>query len=183
MALAFLSLLLLLLFPLSLLLILHLIVRPKPVKIPIKNRHVFITGGSSGIGLALAHRAAQEGARVSILARSLQRLEEAKQSIHLATGIEVATYAADVRNFEAVKKAVNEAGPIDVLVVNQGVFVPQELEEQELDEVRFMIDVNLMGSFNMVKAALPIMKKREGHGPASIALMSSQAGQVSLFLK
>ncbi|XP_031276593.1 3-dehydrosphinganine reductase TSC10A-like isoform X1 [Pistacia vera] len=181
MALAFLSLLLLLLFPLSLLLILRLIVRPKPVKIPIKNRHVFITGGSSGIGLALAQRAAQEGARVSILARSLQKLEEAKQSIHLATGIEVATYAADVRDFEAVKKAVNEAGPIDVLVVNQGVFVPQELEEEELDEVRFMIDVNLMGSFNMIKAALPLIKKRDGHGPASIAFMSSQAGQVGIY--
>ncbi|KAJ0093014.1 hypothetical protein Patl1_25433 [Pistacia atlantica] len=181
MALAFLSLLLLLLFPLSLLLTLRLIVRPKPVKIPIKNRHVFITGGSSGIGLALAQRAAQEGARVSILARSLQKLEEAKQSIRLATGIEVATYAADVRDFDAVKKAVNEAGPIDVLVVNQGVFVPQELEEEELDEVRFMIDVNLMGSFNMIKAALPLMKKRDGHGPASIAFMSSQAGQVGIY--
>ncbi|KAK1563770.1 hypothetical protein Q3G72_032624 [Acer saccharum] len=182
MALVLLSLLLLLLLlPLSLLLLLYLIVRPKPVKIPIKNRHVFITGGSSGIGLALAHRAAQEGARVSILARSLQKLEEAKQSIHLATGIEVATFSADVRDLDAVKKAVDEAGPVDVLVVNQGVFVAQELENQELDEIKFMIDVNLIGSFNMIKAALPQMKKRPNGGPASIALMSSQAGQVGIY--
>ncbi|TXG71980.1 hypothetical protein EZV62_000559 [Acer yangbiense] len=182
MALVLLSLLLLLsLLPLSLLLLLYLIVRPKPVKIPIKNRHVFITGGSSGIGLALAHRAAQEGARVSILARSLQKLEEAKQSIHLATGIEVATFSADVRDFDAVKKAVDKAGPVDVLVVNQGVFVAQELENQELDEIKFMIDVNLIGSFNMIKAALPQMKKRPNGGPASIALMSSQAGQVGIY--
>ncbi|KDO74752.1 hypothetical protein CISIN_1g0177571mg, partial [Citrus sinensis] len=168
---------LVLLLPLTLLLLLYLIVRPKPVRIPIKDRHVFITGGSSGIGLALAHQAAKEGARVSILARSGKKLEEAKQSIQLATGIEVATYSADVRDFDAVKTALDEAGPVDVLVVNQGVFVPGELEVQSLDEVRLMIDVNITGSFHMIKAALPLIKKRQNGGPASIALMSSQAGQ------
>ncbi|XP_010546852.1 PREDICTED: 3-dehydrosphinganine reductase TSC10A-like [Tarenaya hassleriana] len=172
---------LLLLIPLLLLIILALIVRPRPVKIPIKSRHVFITGGSSGIGLALAVRCAAEGARVSILARSRDKLEEAKRSIQLATGVEVATFAADVRDYDAVSKAVNESGPIDVLVVNQGVFVAEELEKQSLDEVKFMIDVNLLGSFNVIKAALPSMKARKGHGPASIAIMSSQAGQVGIY--
>lgn len=175
---AYLWLLVLLTIPLCLLALLLLIVRPRPVKIPIKNRHVFITGGSSGIGLALAHQFALEGAQVSILARSLDKLEEAKHLIQLSTGVDVAIFAADVRDFDSVQKAVVEAGPIDVLVVNQGVFLPQELEKQELDEIRFMIDVNLMGSFNMIKAALPGMKTRNGRGPASIALMSSQAGQV-----
>lgn len=170
---------LLLLLPLPLLALLALIVRPRPIKIPIKNRHVFITGGSSGIGLALAHRAASEGARVSILARSINKLEEAKHLIRLSTGIDVAIFAADVRDSDAVQRAVTEAGPIDVLIVNQGVFLPEEMEKQGLDEIRFMIDVNLMGSFNMIKAALPGMKSRKDRGPASIALMSSQAGQVS----
>ncbi|KAA8527563.1 hypothetical protein F0562_034722 [Nyssa sinensis] len=127
--------------------------------VPIKGRHVFITGGSSGIGLALAHQAALEGARVSILARNRDKLEEAKHSIQLSTGIDVAVYSADVREFDAVKRAVEEAGPIDVLVCNQGVFVPQELESQELEEVK----VGLIG------------------GPASIAIMSSQAGQVGIY--
>ncbi|XP_015573500.1 3-dehydrosphinganine reductase TSC10A [Ricinus communis] len=173
--------LLLLVLPLSLLALLALIVRPRTVKIPIKNRHVFITGGSSGIGLALAHRAVSEGARVSILARSLDKLEEAKNYIRLSTGVDVAIFPADVRDFESLKKAVTEAGPIDVLVVNQGVFFPEELEKQELSEVNFMIDVNLIGSFNMIKAALPVMKNRKDSGPASIALMSSQAGQVGIY--
>lgn len=173
---AFISLLLLL--PFALLVFLYLIVRPRSVKIPLKNRHVFITGGSSGIGLALAHQAALEGARVSILARSFKKLEEAKDAIRLSTGIDVAIHAADVRDYDAISKAVDEAGPIDVLIVNQGVFVPQELAEQELDEVKFMLDVNLLGTFNMIKAALPAMKNRVDHRPASIALMSSQAGQV-----
>lgn len=178
--LSFLALLLLLLPPLALLLILYLIVRPRPVKIPIKNRHVFITGGSSGIGLALAHQAASEGARVSILARSVDKLEEAKNNIQLSTGIDVSIFSADVRDYDAVSKAVEEADPIDVLIVNQGVFVPEELEKQGLDEVKFMVDVNLIGSFNMIKAALPKMKKGDSV-PRSIALMSSQAGQVGIY--
>lgn len=145
------------------------------------GRHVFITGGSSGIGLALAHRAASEGARVSILARSQSKLEEARRSIQLSTGVDVATFAADVRDYDAVVRAVKAAGAIDVLIVNQGVFVPQELEKQGLDEIRFMIDVNLIGSFNMIKAALPVMKNRENGAPACIGLMSSQAGQVGIY--
>uniref|UniRef100_A0A7N0VBL8 3-dehydrosphinganine reductase n=1 Tax=Kalanchoe fedtschenkoi TaxID=63787 RepID=A0A7N0VBL8_KALFE len=172
---------LLVLPPLVLLLLLYAIVKPRPVRIPIKNRHVFITGGSSGIGLALAHQAAREGARVSILARDKRKLEEAKETILLSTGIDVAVFAADVRDADAVRKAVDEAGAIDVLVCNQGVFVPRELEKQELDEVRFMLDVNLMGSFNVVKAALSGMKNRTDGFPAAIAFMSSQAGQVGIY--
>lgn len=69
---------LLILTPLLLLVVLYIIARPRPVMIPITNRHVFITGGSNGIGLALADRAAPEGARVSILSRSQAKLDEAK---------------------------------------------------------------------------------------------------------
>ncbi|KAF8038103.1 hypothetical protein BT93_B0839 [Corymbia citriodora subsp. variegata] len=149
--------------------------------IPINDRHVFVTGGSSGIGLAIAHRAASEGARVSILARSQAKLDEAKQAIQLATGVDVATFSADVRDFDALRRATEEAGPVDVLVVNHGVYLPGELATQELDEVRFMIDVNLIGSFNMIKAFLPAMKARTDRRPASVVLMSSQAGQVGIY--
>lgn len=167
------------LIPLLLILLLYFIVRPKPVSVPIKNRHVFITGGSSGIGLALAHLCAHQGADVTLLARNVTKLEEAKQSIKLATGRDVRVFSADVRDYDAVKRVVEEAGPIDVLVCNHGVFIPQELEDQALEEIKFMIDVNLTGTFHLIKAALPGMKKnRAERGPASIAIMSSQAGQV-----
>ncbi|CAI9118570.1 OLC1v1020157C1 [Oldenlandia corymbosa var. corymbosa] len=174
-------LLLVLVIPICFLIFFAVIVRPKPTKIPLKNRHVFITGGSSGIGLAMAHQAALDGAHVSILARNPNKLEEAKESIKLATGRDVAVFSADVRDYDAIEKAIMEAGPIDVLVCNQGVFVPQELEEQSLEEIKFMIDVNLMGTFHLIKAALPQMKQGAGRGPRSIALMSSQAGQVGIY--
>lgn len=142
---------------------------------------MFITGGSKGIGLALAQRAVLEGARVSLLARSLPNLEEAQKSIRLTYGIDVAIFSADVRDYDAVQRAAVEAGPIDVLVVNHGVFLNQELEKQGLDVVKLMIDVNLMGSFNVIKAALPLMKGRKDRHPAAISLMSSQAGQVGIY--
>ncbi|KAK9161242.1 hypothetical protein Syun_007583 [Stephania yunnanensis] len=177
MALLLLLFLLLIIIPISLLLTLSLIVRPKPTTIPIKGRHVFISGGSSGIGLALARQAAAEGARVSILARNPSNLQQARDSIRLSTGVDVAVFSADVRDFDAVKRAVEEAGPIDVLVCNQGVFVPRDLESQDMETVKSTIDVNVMGSFHLIKAALPSMKDRRDRGPGSIALTSSQAGQ------
>ncbi|XP_043723015.1 3-dehydrosphinganine reductase TSC10A-like [Telopea speciosissima] len=178
------NILFLLLIPLPFILIfaiLVFIVRPRSVKIPIKGRHVFITGGSSGIGLALAQQAASEGARVSILARNLDKLEEARNSIRLSTGIDVSIFSADVRDYEAVRKAIDDAGPIDILICNQGVFTPEELETQDLEVIKFMIDVNLTGTFHLIKAALPGMKSRGDRLPASIALMSSQAGQVGIY--
>ncbi|XP_028761086.1 3-dehydrosphinganine reductase TSC10A-like [Neltuma alba] len=172
---------LLLLPPLAVLILLYFIVRPRPAKITIKNRHVFITGGSSGIGLALAHQAVAEGARVSILARSVDKLEQARNSIRLSTAIDVAVYSADVRDYDALKRAVDEAGPIDELIVNHGVFWAAEIEKEELVGVKFIMDVNLMGSFNVIKAALPAMKNRMDRGPASIAIVSSLAGQVGIY--
>uniref|UniRef100_A0A0D6QZD8 3-dehydrosphinganine reductase n=1 Tax=Araucaria cunninghamii TaxID=56994 RepID=A0A0D6QZD8_ARACU len=173
--------LLILFAPVILFVLLWWIVQPRPVKVPLKGRHVFISGGSSGIGLALAHAAAKEGARVSILARDPAKLENARLSVAESTGQEIRIFKADVRNFEEVKEAIEEAGPVDVLVCNQGVFTPQELEHQPLDTVRSMMDINFMGTVHMIKAALPYMKQRTDGPPRSIALMSSQAGQVGVY--
>ncbi|KAL1170920.1 hypothetical protein V6Z11_A05G244900 [Gossypium hirsutum] len=151
---------------LLLLLLLYFIVRPRPINIPIKNRH-----------LAIAKQAASEGARISLLARSVDQLQKAKESICQAYEVEVSIFSADVRDYDAVERAIKEAGPIDVLVVNHGVYYVEEFETQGLDVMKTMIDVNLMGSFNVIKAALPLMKDKKDKGPASIALMSSMAGQ------
>ncbi|KAI4364391.1 hypothetical protein MLD38_020487 [Melastoma candidum] len=176
----FLLLLLLIFLPIILFFI---VVRGPPSRLDLKSRHVLITGGSSGIGLSLARLAASEGARVSILARNQSSLSVAAESIRLSTGVEVSAFSADVRDYDAVRNVIEQAGEVDVLIINAGVFVPEELDKQDLEEVRKMIDVNLMGSFNVVKAALPGMKRREngGRAPRSIAFMSSQAGQVGIY--
>ncbi|CAN6246440.1 unnamed protein product [Urochloa humidicola] len=178
------ALLFLLVPPVGLLAALAFLARPRAACIPLKDRHVFITGGSSGIGLAMATAAAREGARVSILARNLARLEEARAAIQRDSGrSDVGVHAADVRDASAVARALEEAGPVDVLVCNHGVFVPQELERQDVEEIKWMVDINLMGTFHLIKAALPAMKARtrETCLPGSIAIMSSQAGQVGIY--
>ncbi|CAM0947321.1 unnamed protein product [Alopecurus aequalis] len=217
-------LLLLLVPPVGLLAALAFLARPRAARTPLRGRHVFITGGSSGIGLALATTAARGGARVSILARNASRLEDARAAIgarrrgparlpglllHLrppppppgcprpASSSAAVTAPvpvpglllllvrspADVRAAAAVARALQEAGPIDVLVFNHGVFVPRELELQDVEEVMWMVDINLIGTFHLIKAALPAMKvrARDTGLPASIAIMLSQAGQVGVY--
>ncbi|XP_076949982.1 3-dehydrosphinganine reductase TSC10A-like [Bidens hawaiensis] len=182
MAIADLSLLdLCILLPIFILLFLKLIVRPHSVNIQIKSRHVFITGGSRGIGLELARQAAAEGARVTILARNLERLKEAKDYIRVSTRIDVNIVSADVCDFEAVKEAVESAGPIDVLICNHGIYSGNVVENLDIKEIKSIIGINLVGTFNVVKAALPGMKYRSDRKPVSIVLMSSQSGQVGIY--
>ncbi|KAI3446597.1 hypothetical protein Pfo_003262 [Paulownia fortunei] len=143
-------------------------IRPRPVRIPNTNpeRHVFISGGSSSIDLT------RHGADVTLLAR-----DATQHSIKLATGQDVSIFRDDVREYGAVERVMEEGGPIEVLLCNHGVYVPQELEE-----VTFIIDVNLMCTFHLIKAALRGTKRiRAGRGTGSIAILSLQAGQGTMF--
>ncbi|KAL3699735.1 hypothetical protein R1sor_017757 [Riccia sorocarpa] len=176
---------------------------PRPTKIPFRSRHVVITGGSSGIGLSMAKVAILEGARVSILGRSKDKLDAACEQIvkeHDAhryyradtsepkgvTGEpEVYGYSADVKNFDSIQKAFAEAvgklGPIDVLICSHGVSAPATFEDTPLETMYHLIDTNLKGTLHCIKAALPHMKSRSSPGPGAISIVSSQAGQVSLY--
>lgn len=173
-----------LLLPFLLLLVLAFLAWPAPVKLQLKGRHVLISGGSSGIGLAMARQAAFEGAHVSILARNPAKLEAAREAIRQATGSDVSILSVDVQDFDSVSKAIQDASPIDVLVANHGVYFSQELELQDLQEIKLQVEINLMGTFHLIKAALPGMKQnaKNTNFPASIAIMSSQSGQVFALL-
>ncbi|CAA6673858.1 unnamed protein product [Spirodela intermedia] len=147
------------------------VVAPGGVKVPIKGRHVFVTAGSSGIGLSLAKQATAEGDRVSILARNLRKLEEAHEEIRRATGVEAAIYSVEVRDEKAVREALEEAGTVDVLLVMV-----------DMEEVRYTIDINVVGTFNLIRHALPAMKQAAGGSPSrSIAVISSQADQIGVY--
>lgn len=184
MASLYLLLLCIIVLPFLLLLVLAFLAWPAPVKLQLKGRHVLISGGSSGIGLAMARQAAFEGAHVSILARNPAKLEAAREAIRQATGSDVSILSVDVQDFDSVSKAIQDAGPIDVLVANHGVYFSQELELQDLQEIKLQVEINLMGTFHLIKAALPGMKQnaKNTNFPASIAIMSSQSGQVFALL-
>ncbi|KAL9249983.1 3-dehydrosphinganine reductase TSC10A-like protein [Drosera capensis] len=94
----------------------------------------------------------------------------------------VVVFSANVRDFDAVMTAIEAAGPVETLVCNHSVFFPQELDEKGIHEIKLTVDVNLMGTFHLIKAALPSMKQNgKDRGPASIAIMSSMAGQMGVY--
>jgi short-subunit dehydrogenase len=140
------------------------------------DRVVLITGASSGIGRALAVAWARRGARVGLLARRAEALEEAAGAVKAAGGRAFAV-VADVRRAEAVKAAVElverEWGRVDVLVANAGVGGgPMRAREFPLERATEVFETNVVGVMNSVAAVLPGMVARgEGHvvGISSIA--------------
>ncbi|CAM6017836.1 unnamed protein product [Sphagnum balticum] len=150
---------------------------PKAASIVMRGQHVIITGGSSGIGLALAQLVAAEGAAaISLIARDPEKLAAAQASVN--------AYSADVKDFASVKKAFeaacSESGNVTAVVLSHGVAVPGTFEDTSIETMEHMLDTNLKGNIHAIKAALPFIKSSKS-APASIAIFSSQAGQVGVY--
>ena len=139
---------------------------------PEKWSSVWITGASSGIGLELAKLLDGRVEHIAISARSADKLREAERA-----GKNLAAYPLDVTDEKAVSACVEDieaaAGPIDLAVLNAGVWFPMEVEDFNLAHVRTSNDVNYMGVMNALAALLPRMiERRRGH----IAIVASVAG-------
>jgi NAD(P)-dependent dehydrogenase (short-subunit alcohol dehydrogenase family)/uncharacterized protein YndB with AHSA1/START domain len=129
------------------------------------NQRVLITGGSSGIGLAVAQGLAEEGAEVALLARNELGLAAAKRKLS-ESGAEAITLTADVTDRDGIKAAVDEAarrlGGLDVLVtaaagVSFGRFV-----ETEPDDFDATVETVLGGTVDTIRAALPHLERSRG---------------------
>src|SRR5512144_1943634 len=94
------------------------------MEIRLDGRNALITGGSRGLGLAMATRFAESGANVAILARRADVLEAARRTIGAVARAKVAAFVCDVRDAAALavahEGAVRELGPVDILVNNAG---------------------------------------------------------------
>jgi NAD(P)-dependent dehydrogenase (short-subunit alcohol dehydrogenase family) len=138
------------------------------------GRHAFVTGGGSGIGLALASALAGSGWRVTLAGRSAERLQAAARGV---VGAHV--QPLDVTNADAVRTAVHSAsevlGPVELLVNNAGGVASAPFEKTTLDAWRQAIDLNLMGVVHCTQAALPAMKAA---GWGRIVNVASTAGLV-----
>ena len=145
--------------------------------------HSLITGGSSGIGLAVASILLKRGERVSIVAREVKRLEQARDFL-LSDGAEsdkLFLQSCDVEDYGelrlAVANAVNAHGMIDVLVANAGIVIPNVFDEQSGEDFGRQIGVNLIGVANSVRAVYGAMKDRSS---GKIAIVSSGAGLLGI---
>lgn len=146
------------------------------------DKNIYITGGSSGIGLAAAEQAAAAGARVMIFARNEDRLQRAIEKIQAAggQGQKIACQALDVTDpveTEAVfAKAVSAFGPPDILINSAGRARPDYFENINAGHFEATLKLNLFGTRNAVAAALPHMR-RGGY----IVNVSSVAGLIGVF--
>ena len=156
-------------------------------KFDLNGKHVFITGGSKGIGRSLAEIAVESGANVSIVARDYDALEETKMDLLkkcINTGKQkVFVQSVDVSgDFMDIEKAITEAesvsGPVYLLICSAGTSISQRFEDTSINLFKTMMNVNYFGTVNTIKAALPSMKNNEkGH----IILFSSIAGLFGLY--
>ena len=143
--------------------------------------HAIISGGSSGIGLALGRRLAAAGWNLTILARGADRLAEARAAL-AAGGTEVMAELVDVADRDAVGRAVHASvarlGPPKLVVASAGMVVPGRFDELPLEAYRKTMEVNYFGTLNLVRAALPAMRAQQG---GRIVMISSGAALLGIY--
>ena len=129
---------------------------------PLNEKVALITGGSRGIGAAIAKRLAADGATVAITyAKDASAASTVVKAIELAGGKAIAIQA-DVTDTEAIKAAIDKVaatfGRLDVLVNNAGTAIPKTFEETTLEEIDRMLGINVRGTLVATQAALKHMK-------------------------
>ena len=140
-----------------------------------QDKTVMITGASSGIGRGLALELSSRGAKVGLIARRADALNELVREIEAASGKAIAL-PADVMDAHSLGVAADRLrstfGPIDVLVANAGVGATVDAAELKGSSVASVINVNVLGAANSVEAVVPEMVKR---GSGQLVVISSLA--------
>ena len=133
-------------------------------RIELKDRVVFITGGSRGLGLILAHAFIEEGARVAFCARNPKEIERAIEQLSFE-GAKVHGYVCDVSKRDQVEETIRrveaEVGPIEVLVNNAGVITLGPVETMTVEDFEREMGVHFFGQLYTTLAVLPGMRERK----------------------
>jgi short-subunit dehydrogenase len=132
---------------------------------PLHEQVIFITGGTSGIGLATLHRAVEQGAKVFFTARNeeeLQRLQDEMRGKGYDTAYSVVDVAEQEQLQFAVDSCLSTFGRIDTFINNAGISIYSKVLDTSFDEARRLFDTNFWGVVNGCKVAVPAMKEKGG---------------------
>lgn len=133
----------------------------------LKDKTALITGGTKGIGLGIARQLLEDGMKVMITGRDTVGVNETVGQLLEEYPERVLGHSYDVRSFDdnsyAVTQLISIWGKLDVLVANAGIGHFGSIEELTLEQWNDVIDVNLTGAFNSVKASVEALKKSKGN--------------------
>jgi len=148
---------------------------------PLQGRVALITGGSRGLGRAMAISLAQDGATLVLAARDKEKLEETAQAVRAAGAPAAEPYVCDVASEQDVEalcqQVTSKFGRVHVLINNAGINVRKPIHEFSLAEWNRVMDTNLTSVFLMCRAFLPHMK---GGGWGRIINLASIMSHVSI---
>jgi dehydrogenase/reductase SDR family member 7B len=148
-----------------------------------KDKIIWITGASSGIGEELAYQFAAEGAKLILSARRKEELEKVKtrctnSAEHMMLPFDLMDASTNAE--QLASKIISHFGRIDILVNNGGVSQRATAQDTSMDLNRKIMEINFFSSVALTKAVLPLMRKqRAGH----IVVMSSIAGKFGFYLR
>ncbi|PAE25635.1 MULTISPECIES: 3-ketoacyl-ACP reductase [Bacillaceae] len=145
----------------------------------LKGKTALITGAGRGIGRAAAIALAKEGVHIGLLGRTIENLEKMADELS-QYDVNVSAAAADVADLEAVTHAVehikSDLGSVDILINNAGIAKFGGFLELSPDEWESIIQVNLMGVYNVTRAVLPEMIEQKSGDIINIASTAGQKG-------
>lgn len=146
----------------------------------LKGKTVIITGSSRGIGKAIAEEFAKQGANIVLNARKAVPVEMIEQLT--ALGVKVEAILGDVSDFATAKDIITKTkelfGSVDVLVNNAGMNRDKLLMRMTEEDFDATYEVNLKGSFNMIRHAMPIMLKQRTGSIINVSSVVGETGNV-----
>ena len=121
----------------------------------LEGRHALVTGGATGIGLAITKSLRSAGARVTIASRNIERVKAVAAELDGVTGVQL-----DVTDAADISAVFEQAGPVDILVNNAGIAHAAAFEKTSLEQWSKIMAVNLTGVFLCTQAVLASMRER-----------------------
>jgi 3-oxoacyl-[acyl-carrier protein] reductase len=147
----------------------------------LSGKNAIVTGSARGIGKAIATRLADEGANVVIVDVNLEAAEETAKEL-AAKGVKTMAMKVNVVNYDEVEAMVNKTkeawGSVDILVNNAGITRDNLILKMTPEDFDLVIDINLKGVFNGIKAAYPIMMRQRSGKIINIASIIGLMGNV-----